>query len=181
MPRIQPNLHPDSKTQEQLNGVKKMMGSLPNLFTTMAHSPAGLSYYLGAMQAMEHTTLTPALREQLAVAVAGTNHCDYCASAHTALGKLKNISGEELTCNLHAESHDPKVQAALVFAKAIVAERGMVSDTELKAVRSAGYSDCEVIEILMVTSVNIFTNYFNHLAQTEVDFPAVKTGKIAHV
>ena len=175
MTRIQPNLTPDAKSQELLAGVKKMLGGTPNLFTTLAHSPAALGVFVGALGALSNSKLSGGLREQIALTVAGVNGCDYCASAHTALGKMNKISEGELAENLQSRSGDAKTQAALVFAQKIVVARGRVSDADVQSVRNAGYGESEIVDIVAVTCINIFTNYFNHIAGTEVDFPLVST------
>ncbi len=178
MSRIQIAANPDEKSQELLSKVKEMMGSTPNVFTTMANSSATLGVFVGALTALQDSKLTPELREQIAIAVAGANSCNYCASAHTALGKEKKILENELAMNLQGKSDNAKTQAALTFARKIVELRGDVSDTDLAEVRAAGFNDAEVIEILTVTCVNIFSNYFNHLAETKIDFPVVTTGAV---
>jgi len=177
MVRIQPNTNPDAKSQEPLAGIKQKMGKIPNIFATLAHSPAALNYFLSASGALSASKLSSALREQIALTVAGANSCDYCASAHTALGKMQKITEGELAKNLQAMSGDAKTQAALKFARKIVDLRGAVSDADLAAIRSAGYSDGEIVEIIAVVCNNIFTNYFNHVAGTAVDFPLVSTAR----
>lgn len=175
MPRIQPNQNPDPKSQELLAGVKQMLGSTPNIFTTMAHSPATLGVFVGALGAMASSKLSGGLREQIALAVAGVNGCDYCASAHTVLGKMNKVAEGELAQNLQGKAADAKTQAALDFAKKIVNARGHVSDSDVQAVRAAGYSDGEIVDMVTVTCINIFTNYFNHVMDTDIDFPLVRT------
>jgi len=175
MVRIQPNTNPDAKSQELLAEVNKKLGRTPNIFKTLAHSSAALNYFLSASGALSASKLSSALREQIALTVAGANSCDYCASAHTALGKMQKIAESELAKNLQAMSGDAKTQAALKFARKIVDLRGAVSDADLAAVRCAGYSDGEIVEIIAVVCNNIFTNYFNHVAGTAVDFPLVST------
>lgn len=177
--RIQPNTAPDAKAQEQLDGAKKALGMVPNLFTTLAHSPAALDYYMSGVGALGKTKISGALREQLALVTAGANACDYCASAHTALGGMQKIDASELTKNLNGTSSDAKTQAALTFARKIVDLRGHVADSDVQAVRAAGYNDAEIVEIVAVVSQNIFTNYFNHIAGTEIDFPKVSTQSVA--
>ncbi len=173
--RIKPKEQPDSKAIEQLATIKASLGRTPNIFTTLAHSPAALKYYLAGADALNQTKVSAALREQIALAIAGTHQCDYCASAHTAIGTMAKISTQELSCNLASKSNDAKTQAALTFATQIVQKRGHVSDQELKAVRAAGFSEEEIIEIIAIVCLNTFTNYFNSVAQTEVDFPKVST------
>lgn len=176
--RIKPNDHPSANAQGQLDAVKKQLGMVPNLFQTFAQSDAVLDFYLAGSGALGKTRLSGALREQIALTVAGANQCDYCASAHTALGKMHKVEEGELKQNLNAVSSDSRVQAALTFARKLVDARGNVSDADLQAVRQAGYSEGEILEIVAVVSINIFTNYINHVAGTEVDFPMVSTASI---
>jgi len=161
-------------SQPMLEAVRKKLGMVPNLFKTFAHSPAVLQYYLAGSEALAHGGLPAGLREQIALVAAGANECDYCASAHTLMGKGAGLSAAEMSDNLHGRSADAKTQAALDFAAAIVTARGRVSDAQLQAVRAAGYSDAEVVEIVAHVAASIFTNYFNHIAGTEIDFPVVR-------
>jgi uncharacterized peroxidase-related enzyme len=167
-------------SQPMLEAVGKKLGMVPNLFKTFAHSPAVLQYYLAGSEALGTGTLTAALREQIALVTAGANQCDYCASAHTLMGKGAGLAGAEMADNLRGRSGNGKTQAALDFAAAIVTERGRVSDAQLAAVRAAGHGDAEVVEIVAVVAANIFTNYFNHIAGTVIDFPVVKSAEPAH-
>jgi len=178
MARIQPNSNPVPEAQEKLDGVKAKLGSVPNIFQTFAHSPAVLDFYIQGSGALGNTSLSAALRESIALTVAGANACDYCASAHTVIGKGAGLSDDEAAQNLHGKSEDSKTQAALNFAALIVEQRGNVNENDVQAVKDAGYSDGEVLEIVAVVSFNIFTNYFNHVADTDVDFPHVSTSDV---
>lgn len=160
--------------QPMLAEVHKKLGMVPNLFKTFAHSPAVLNYYLAGSEALAGGKLSAALREQIALASAGSNECDYCASAHTLIGKGAGLAAGEMTRNLSARSEDAKTQAALNFVAAIVEKRGRISSAELQAVRAAGFGEAEVVEIIANTAANIFTNYFNHIAETEIDFPVIR-------
>lgn len=178
MSRIQPNTTPDAKAQEQLNIIKQKLGSTPNIFTTLAHSPAALGFYLGGSAALNDSHLSAAVREQIALTVAGANACDYCASAHTAIGKMLHVADAELAQNLNGTASDAKVQAILTLSQKIVNLRGKVSDADVQAARTAGITEAELVEIVAIVAQNIFTNYFNHVADTAVDFPLVSTGNI---
>jgi uncharacterized peroxidase-related enzyme len=167
-------------SQPTLEAVGKKLGMVPNLFKTFAHSPAVLQYYLAGSEALAGSALPAALREQIALVTAGKNECDYCASAHTVMGKGAGLSSAEMADNLRGRSGNGKTKAALDFAAAIVSERGRIGDAQLQAVRAAGYDDAEVVEIVAVVAANIFTNYFNHIAGTVMDFPVVKSAAPAH-
>lgn len=175
---IQPD-HAQGKAKELMTAIKTEMGSVPNLFKVLAHSPAALQSYLSQSKALAGGVLPPPLREQLALAVAGTNGCDYCASAHTLMGKGAGVVEAELKSNLQSQSSDSKTQAALQFARKIVETRGRTTESDLAAVRNAGFSDAAIVEIITHVGMNIFTNYFNHIAETDVDFPRVDTSASA--
>lgn len=177
MPAI-PALTLDSSTgqaHELLNAVKTQLGSVPNIFLTMAQSPTTLKAYLDFNHTLSQGSLAKQLVEQIAVAVAGINQCDYCASAHTALGKGTGLDKDELASNLRGQSQDSKTQAALTFCRETIEKRGNIDSNSLDAIRSAGYSDGDILEIIAHVALNTFTNYFNRIAQTEIDFPKVST------
>lgn len=171
MQRIQAITQPEGKAKQLLDGVKQAMGATPNIFTTFANSAAALEAYLGINNALANGVLEPTLREQLAVTIAGYNGCNYCASAHVFLGGKAGIERDELVANSKGKSADAKTQAAIDFARALLEKRGKISNEDLSAVRAAGFSDEEVIEILAHVAMNTFTNYFNETALTAIDFP----------
>lgn len=174
MARIQP-VDPnaaDPATAELLGSVKKKLGTVPNLVATMANSPAVAKAYLGFSQALAGGTLSAKLREQIALAVSESNSCNYCLAAHTALGKKVGLSEQEACDARRAISEDQTVQVALDFAHKLVQDRGIVGDADVERLRNAGYTDGQIGEIVANVALNVFTNYFNHVADTEVDFPA---------
>lgn len=162
----------DAGAADLLGAVKKKMGSVPNLIATMANSAAVAKAYLGFSQALSSGMLPPRLREQIALVVGETNGCGYCLAAHTALGKAAGLTEQETRDARRATSPVAKERVALDFARKLVRDRGIVADAELQRVRQAGYTDGEIVEIVANVALNIFTNYFNHVAGTEVDFPA---------
>ena len=167
----------EGPAKELLNAVQKSMGATPNIFTAFANAPAAMEGYLSFNQALSKGALTPQLREKIALATAGANGCDYCASAHTFLGDKAGIEEDELASALKGQSIDAKDNAALTFAAQIIEGRGRVTDGDVQAVKNAGFSDEEVVEILAHVALNIFTNYFNEAFKTENDFPAVSTAE----
>ena len=177
MPRIHPatETQSDPATQELLNAVRQQMGTVPNIVATMAHSRAALEAYLSMSGALNQGTISDKLQEQIALTVAGANRCDYCASAHSMVAGLLGIEKTEIASNLAGKASDDRAQAALGFANAIVAKGGNISDDELQAVIDSGYSSAEIVEIVANVALNIFTNYFNHVAETAIDFPHVSS------
>jgi len=173
MARIQPVSQntTDQATSELLTAVKKKLGGVPNLISTMAQSTAVAKSYLGFAETIAGGSLPPRVREQLALVVGEANGCHYCVSAHTFLGKKAGLTDTETLSARAAVTGNPKETAALVFAQRVVQTRGKVSDADLQHVRAAGYNDAEIGEIVAHVALNVFTNYFNNVAQTEVDFP----------
>lgn len=167
------------KAKDLLAGVKASLGLTPNMMRTMANSPAVLEGYLHFGAALGKGALRAGLREQIALAVAQANECDYCLSAHSALGRGAGLSVDDITTSRDARATDPKTEAALRFAVDVVAARGAVSDAAFASVRAAGFTDGEIAEILAHVALNVFTNYFNKAALTVVDFPVVHARKAA--
>lgn len=174
MPRIQP-IHAntaDASQAELLGSVRKKLGSVPNLIATMANSPAVAQAYLSFSQALSSGALPPRLREQLALVVGEANHCEYCVAAHTYLGQRAGLTEVETRDARRATARDEKEQIALAFARRVVRDRGVVDDADVEQLRTAGYTDGQIAEVVAHVALNLFTNYFNHVAGTEVDFPA---------
>jgi uncharacterized peroxidase-related enzyme len=160
--------------QPLLQAVKKQLGVVPNLFRLLGNSPAALEGYLGLNGALAKGALEAPTRERIALAVAEVNGCGYCLSAHSYLGKnLAKLSDEEIAINRDGGSTDPKADAAVRFAVKVVNARGHVPDADIRDVKSAGYSDAQVVEIVLHVALNTLTNYVNEVAQTEIDFPVV--------
>jgi len=179
MTRLSP-IDPSTATgraKDLLDGIQASIGVTPNLLRTMAQSPAVLEAYLTLSKTLSTGTFSAALQEQLALAIAGENHCNYCASAHALKGHMEGVDENELAANLQGNSSDPQTQAILTLAQAIVTKRGFISDQDLAEARLAGVSDAEVSEVVAGVALNTFSNYFNHVAQTEIDFPFVSAGE----
>ena len=178
IPPVDRNTTNDS-VRSNFDAIQKLLGVVPNSMRTMAQSPSVLEAYLGFSGALRRGRLPVALHEQIALAVAETNSCDYCLSAHTALGLGAGLSNDELAASRVAQAADPKVAAALQFAQAVVESRGDVRDQDLARVRGVGYTDGEIAEIIAHVALNVFTNYFNRAAQPDIDFPLVTAGELA--
>lgn len=161
-------------SQPLLQAVKKQLGVVPNLFRLVGNSPATLEGYLGLNGALAKGALEAPTRERIALAVAEINGCDYCLSAHSYLGKnLAKLSDAEIALNCAGGSADQKADAAVRFAVKLVNARGHVSDADIRAVRDAGHTEAQVIEIVAHVALNTLTNYLNEVANTEIDFPVV--------
>jgi uncharacterized peroxidase-related enzyme len=160
--------------QPMLEAVKKQLGVVPNLFRVVANSPVALEGYLGLNGALGKGQLDARTRERIALAVAEANGCDYCLSAHTYLGKnLAKLDDAEMAANREGGSQDATAGAAVRFAVTVVRERGHVSNADVQAVKAAGYTDAQILEIVLHVALNTLTNYVNEVANTEIDFPVV--------
>jgi uncharacterized peroxidase-related enzyme len=176
MTRIQP-LDPQKVTgrsQELLQAVQSKLGVVPNMMRTMAHAPAVLDAYLSFSGALSKGVLSAKAREAIALAVGQANRCQYCVSAHSLLGAKAGLADTDVTSARTGESSDPKTAAILRLALAINGKQGHIADADLTAARTAGLTDAEIAEIVGVVSLNVFTNYFNHVADPQIDFPVVK-------
>ncbi len=169
------------KLLQNLSAIRDQNGSIANIFKTMAHSPAVLDAYLAFNRSLSGSQLSPALREQIALTVAGLNRCDYCASAHSLIGKSLGLERNEVRDNLIGRSDNPHTQAVLNLVSLIVQQRGRVDSRAIETSRQAGITDRQLTEIVAVVAINLFTNYFNHVAGTDIDFPVVETDKLANV
>lgn len=175
MARIEP-LDPaqaTGKARELLDAVKAKFGRVPNMMRTLAHAPATLEAYLGFSAALGHTTLSPAVREQIALAIAEQTGCEYCLAAHAAIGKMAGLPAGEIDAARRGESADPRARAALRFARAVVAAHGNVGEADWHAARSAGLSGAELIEVIAAVALNLYTNFVNKALEIAVDFPRV--------
>lgn len=156
---------------EILTAVKKSVGMVPNLHATLLNSPAAVNAYIAFNSALTKGSLSAQSRELISLAVGEANSCEYCVSAHTYIGKHAGLTEAEVMDARRGTSTDPKSQAALTFVKKVVAERGHVSAEDVESLRQHGFSESDIVEIVANTALNIFTNYFNHVAATEIDFP----------
>jgi uncharacterized peroxidase-related enzyme len=163
-----------SAAQSNLNAVGKKLGVVPNMFRAMANSPAALEGYLGMSTALGKGEINPALAERIALVVAEVNGCDYCLSAHTYLAKnLAKLDDAEITANRSGASSDPKFDAAVRFAAQVTRLRGHVSEEDVIAAKAAGWSNAALEEIVQHVALNSWTNYFNEVFKTDIDFPVV--------
>lgn len=157
-----------------LDAVKKQLGVVPNLMRLVGNSPAALEGYLSLSGALGKGSIGAKTGERIALAIAEINRCDYCLSAHTYLASnVAKLDAAEISANRHGQSGEAKADAAVRFAASVAIERGHVSDTAVAAVKAAGFTDAEVIEIVLHVALNTLTNYVNSVAHTEIDFPVV--------
>ena len=157
-----------------LEAVNKQLGVVPNLMKLVGTSPAALEGYLSLNGALGKGSVGVKTTERIALAVAELNACSYCLSAHTYLGKnVAKLDETDMAANRKGGSTDAKAAAAVLFAKRVTLERGHVADADFQAVKAAGYTDAQILEIVLLVALNTLTNYVNNVAKTEIDFPVV--------
>lgn len=173
MSRVKPVSVEEAKgeVKELYHSLQQKMGKVLNIFLHMGNSAATLKGYLSLDDLVQQTSLSPKLREQIALVVGQTNHCQYCLSAHTLLAKEKGLSEQDILKARHGESQTAKNQAILKFAKQVAENRGYVPNQDIASLKAAGVSDTELVEILLVIILNLFTNYFNLITDPPIDFP----------
>ena len=171
IPTIQPT-QADAATRATLDAFKAKLGRYPNMFLTMAQAPVALNAYVQLADVAAGGTLNAKQREQIALAVGDANACDYCLAAHSAIGTMVGLKPEQIAQARAAQAESAKDRALLQLAKRIVETRGRVPAAELDAFKAAGHSDATLLEVLVNVVLNLYTNYTNHLAGTEIDFPA---------
>jgi uncharacterized peroxidase-related enzyme len=175
MPRIaalKPEQLPaDSKST--LDTFTKTIGFTPNMLATFALSPIAFNSW-----ATFRSSLSKALdvktRESIGLAVSEVNGCNYCLMVHSFGAEHgAKMSADEIIFARKGHSSEPKRDAAIQFARKVIETRGKVSDADLKAVRDAGYTDANVIEIIALVAMYSLTNFFNNVFDPEKDFPTV--------
>jgi uncharacterized peroxidase-related enzyme len=180
MSRIAPVNPTDAagRARDVLDFVDSAFGRIPNSVRVLAKSPVALAGWWSFQDVLGTGTLPRSVHEQLAVLTANTNGCEYCLSGHTAAARAAGVSAEDVAAARHAKASDPLAAAALEFAAAVLADRGDVANDTLDTARRAGLDDGDLLEIVAIVAINTFTNYYNRLAQPELDFPPVQLERL---
>ena len=165
------------RAKELLDATQAQLGRTPNLYQSMAQSPAALDGYLALRGALGKGVLSVPMRERIALLTAAINDCGYCVSAHTFRGAKVGLSASELSATQKSQSEDPKSAAALQFVDALLQCNGLIDDDDFAKIKSHGWSDEEIGEIVAHIALNVFSNYFNHLAMPVLDFPSVAVSR----
>ena len=165
--------------KQLLDEIHGAFGATPAMFRAVANSPAALKMMWAGFGALGAGTLPAKLGEQVAVLIADRNACEYCLAAHTVLGKKAGASAEEMSEAQAGRSIDAKTAAALTFAAKLVADRAQATDADVEALRSAGFEDEQIVELVAHVALNLFTNYINVALAVPTDFPKVALRKAA--
>ncbi|SIO26549.1 uncharacterized peroxidase-related enzyme [Bradyrhizobium erythrophlei] len=171
-----PNLESDTGPSGQVYAqIKKAIGSVPNTFAAIAaHGPGALKSILAADTVLAAGTLTKRDQEVIKLVISAAGGCDYCVAAHGYLAKLAGVKPEVLKQIQEGQaSGDARRDALVRFVRKLAQSSGTVSDQDFAAIKAAGYSDAQLVEISLAFATTVFTNVFNRINDTEIDFPAV--------
>jgi len=168
------NGNANAEQQSLLDAIQAQLGMVPNFLKVIANSPTALKAFLGLHGIASDGSLDAQTRERIALALAQQNACEYCVSAHTAIGRKAGLSNTEIEANRAGSSEDVKAAAAVKFGKAVAENSGEVTTSELLAVRNAGYDDAEIVEIITHVGMNMLTNMIGKASRVEIDFPKVE-------
>jgi uncharacterized peroxidase-related enzyme len=177
--RIRP-VDPDHATgaiRRHFEEIRTKFALVPNLFRVLANAPVALEGLMGLRAALAGGALDEKTREQLALAIAESNLCGYCLSAHTAMAAKIGLSRAEIDDAIRASAAAARTDALLKLARSIVVQRGELTNADLAEARVAGLSDGEIVETVANVALNIFENYMSHIARISIDFPENQSRK----
>jgi uncharacterized peroxidase-related enzyme len=175
MSRITTIVHDTANAEQKLllDAIQSQLGGLPNFLKIFANSPTALRAFLGLHGIANEGSLNAQTRERIALALAQKNACEYCVSAHTAIGHKAGLSKDEITANRSGESQDAKAAVAVKLALSLMEHMGEITTAELIETRNAGYTDADIVEIITHVGLNILTNMIGKASRVEIDFPKV--------
>lgn len=171
---MKPTLHTLDTAPEAsrslLEGVQKGLGFIPNLLAGFAESPTALEGYLTISKIFGQSSLSPTEQQVVLLTASVENECDYCVAAHTTIGQGQQVDQAVLDALRDDEQlPDPKLEALRRFTKAVVRDRGWVSEAEQSAFLTAGYRKSQALEVVVGVAQKILSNYTNHLSETPLD------------
>jgi len=171
------NANPEQRSL--LEAIQSQLGMVPNFLRVFAHSPDALKAFLGLHHIADHGSLDAATRERIALTLAQKNECEYCLSAHTAIGRKAGLNAAEIEANRAGSSQDVKAAVAVKFARALSEHKGAVTNAELQAMRDAGFSDAHIVEVITHVGMNVLTNILGKASRVDIDFPKVSLQQTA--
>jgi uncharacterized peroxidase-related enzyme len=163
-------------TAELFANITKAVGKVPNAYATIGtHSPEGLGAMLAVDAVIGKGTLSKSEVETIKLSVSAVAGCDYCVAAHSLMGKLAGLSQDALKQTRAGNATgDAKRDALIHFVRTLIGTHGTLPSDDLHAIRVAGYTERQVVEIALVIASITFTNLVNRINDTIVDFPAVE-------
>ncbi|MCJ8318119.1 MAG: carboxymuconolactone decarboxylase family protein [Colwellia sp.] len=167
----------NEQQQVLYTAIEQQLGMVPNFLKVFANSPAALKAFLGLHTIASEGELDAKTKERIALGLAEQNSCQYCVSAHTAIGRKAGLTGDEMIANRAGSSQDAKAAVAVKFSRSLAEKNGEVTTAELLEIRNVGYRDAEIVEIITHVGMNILTNILGKASRVEIDFPKVDLKK----
>jgi uncharacterized peroxidase-related enzyme len=169
-------LEPDqvpAESKPTLDAFTRNIGFTPNMMAAFANSPIAFNAWATLLGSLSKA-LDVKTRDSIGLAVSEVNGCNYCLTVHSFTAeKLAGLTPDEIILARKGRATDPRRNAAVQFARKVIETRGHVTDADLAAVRDAGFSEANIIEIIALVAMYSLTNFFNNVFQPEKDFPAV--------
>ena len=160
-------------SQATLGSFTKNIGFTPNMMSTFALSPIAFNAWATLLGGLSKA-LDVKTRDSIGLAVSEVNGCNYCLTVHSFTAEhMAKLPGEEVILARKGHASEPKRDAAVQFARKVIETRGKISDADFKAVRDAGYTEANIMEIVALVAMYSMTNFFNNVFDPEQDFPAV--------
>lgn len=171
----QPTSQATGQAAELFGKIKAAFGAVPNTFADIGtNSPGALAAVLAVDGALSQGPLTNKEIEVIKLAISQETGCDYCLAAHTVIGRGAGLTKEQILAARHGHaSGDSKHDALANFSRTLYRTRGTVPVEIVDAIKAAGYSDTQIVDIMLAISAGIFTNYFNRVNDTVIEFPKV--------
>src|SRR5215216_3358231 len=157
-------------SRNKLEEVKQKFGRIPNFFAVSAESPAAVDAYVSLSNIFRKTSLTPAEQQIVILAASAENECHYCVAAHSKGAKAAGVSDSDIEAiKTRAPLGDPKGEALRRIVSQIVKNRGWISDADVQAFLSQGYSRSQLLDVMVGVSMKTLSNYINHLADPPLE------------
>jgi len=165
--------HVPPESKATLDMFTKDIGFTPNMMSMFAHSPIAFNAWATLLRSMSKV-LDVKTRDSIGLTVSEVNGCNYCLTVHSFTAEhLAKLSPDDIILARMGHASDPTRDAAVQFARKVIVSRGKVSHHDVQAVRDAGYTDANIMEIVALVAMYSLTNFFNNVFDPERDFPAV--------
>jgi len=160
-------------SKQTLDAFTKNIGFTPNMMAAFAQSPIAFNAWATLLGSLSKA-LDVRTRDSIGLAVSEINRCNYCLTVHSYTAEhMAKLSSDDIVHARKGHASDPKREAAIRFARKVIETRGQIDESDLKAVREAGYTDANVMEIIALVAMYSLTNFFNNVFDPEKDFPVV--------
>jgi len=162
------------KAKELLEGAKKQSGMISNMYAAMANAPEALETYLYGMEHFrKESGFSPPEQEVVLLTISYENGCDYCMAAHSFIADKRSQVPPRVTDAVRAGTRipDARLRALSEFTRAMIQRRGRPDRQDVEPFLAAGFSEKQILDVVLAIAVKTISNYTNHLFETPVDAP----------